>query len=93
MKKIKIIKITDEVQVTLPDEYKFNYKELTAHKIGNVILLTPKVNNFDLLIESLDMFSKDFMSEGRCQGLLDGRLEFKNEKRLHILQPLIIHTY
>ena len=76
MKKIKIIKITDEVQVILPDEYKFNCKEVIVHKIGNVVILTPKVNNFDLLIESLDMFSKDFMSEGRSQGLLDERLEF-----------------
>ena len=76
MEKIKIIKITDEVQVILPDEYKFNCKEVIAHKIGNVVLLTPKVNNFDLLIESLDIFCKDFMSDVRCQGLLDERLEF-----------------
>jgi len=58
--------------VRLPKEYKFEGKEVYVKKIGRNVLLIPKDDPWEALIDSLDKFSSDFMSE-RTQPPADKR--------------------
>lgn len=53
--------------VRLPKEYRFTESEVIAHKVGEVLMLMPKsqADSWSTLLASLDMFSDDFMAEGR----------------------------
>lgn len=53
--------------VRLPKEYRFQGDEVAINKIGDIVILMPKENKWNGLLSSLDMFSDDFMSEGREQ--------------------------
>ena len=44
----------------------FKSKEIKVHKIGNFVVVMTESEKWEGLVESLDMFSSDFMSEGRC---------------------------
>ena len=35
-------------------------------KIGNIIILLPKRNKWDSFMRAIDMFSDDFMADGRA---------------------------
>ena len=58
--------------VRLPKEFRFESVKAYITKVGSAVVLYPVKDNWDLLFESLDEFSDDFM-----QG--DRKLEF--EKR------------
>lgn len=49
--------------VRLPKAYRLKGKEAFITKIGEAIVLLPKKDKWDSLIESLDKFSDDFMNE------------------------------
>ena len=51
--------------VRLPKEYRFNSDEVMINKIGDVVFLTPKDNQWNSFMQALDMFSDDFMQDGR----------------------------
>lgn len=53
--------------VRLPKEYRFECSEVIAHKIGDMVMLMPSTqkDSWSTLLASLDMFSDDFMTEGR----------------------------
>lgn len=55
--------------VRLPKEYRFTSKEVMTHKIGDIVILMPqeKAKGWSGLLHSLDLFSDDFMAEGRNQ--------------------------
>ncbi len=53
--------------IRLPKAYRFDEKEVAVHKIGDVLMVMPKKKSWDGLLASLDLFSDDFMSEGRSQ--------------------------
>ena len=58
--------------VRLPKEYRFEGSEVIAHKIGDVVMLLPSAqkDSWSTLLASLEMFSDDFMEDGRddvCQ--------------------------
>lgn len=55
--------------VRLPKEYRFTSKEVMTHKIGDIVILMPqeKAKGWSGLLQSLDLFSDDFMAEGRNQ--------------------------
>lgn len=53
--------------VRLPLKYRFEGSEVYVKRFGNGVLLLPEESSWDGLIESLDGFSEDFMSE-RNQG-------------------------
>lgn len=58
--------------VRLPKEYRFDSDEVLINKIGQVVLLMPKSEDWESFIRALDMFSKDYMSDGRAnQGIQD----------------------
>lgn len=52
--------------VLLPKEYRFTDSEVLTHKIGDVVILFPKSreDSWNMLLTSLDLFSKDFMAGG-----------------------------
>lgn len=53
--------------VRLPKEYRFTDSEVLTHKVGDVLMLFPKSqeDSWNMLITSLDLFSEDFMADGR----------------------------
>ena len=55
--------------VRLPKEYRFSDKEVAINKIGDVVLLMPKENNWAGFLSSLNLFSEDFMNDGREQSV------------------------
>ena len=55
--------------VRLPKEYRFEGDEVSINKVGDIVILMPKENKWAGLLNSLELFSDDFMSEGREQPL------------------------
>jgi len=53
--------------VRLPKEYRFNDSEVLTHKVGDVLMIFPKSqkDSWNILLTSLDLFSDDFMDDGR----------------------------
>ncbi|MBP5436771.1 MAG: antitoxin [Treponema sp.] len=62
--------------VRLPKEYRFSSDEVRVNKIGDIVLLLPIDNQWDSFMQAVDMFSDDFMSDGRNQPKLETREEF-----------------
>lgn len=56
--------------VRLPKECRFNTDEVAVNRIGDIVLLIPKTNKWNSFMQAIDMFSDDFMKDGR-----DGSLE------------------
>lgn len=52
--------------VRLPKECRFDSNEVMIHKIGDIVLLIPKDAKWDSFLRALDLFSDDFMEEGRA---------------------------
>ena len=53
--------------VRLPKEYRFEGDEVVINKIGGVVFLMPKDHKWAGMLQSLSLFSEDFMEEGREQ--------------------------
>lgn len=53
--------------VRLPKECRFNSDEVIVNKIGDVLILVPPENKWVGFMESLELFSDDFMEGGREQ--------------------------
>ena len=52
--------------VRLPKEYRFSSDEVMVNKIGDIVLLLPMTNKWDSFMKAVDMFSDDFMADGRA---------------------------
>ena len=59
--------------VRLPKEYRFNGDEVAINKVGDVAILMPKENKWSAFLNSLELFSDDFMSDGREQPAVQER--------------------
>lgn len=59
--------------VRLPKECRFNADEVAINKIGDVVMMIPKDNPFAGFLASLDLFSDDFMVEGRAESVAQER--------------------
>ena len=53
--------------VRLPKECRFDGDEVMVNKIGDIVILMPKDNKWAGFLSSLELFSDDFMEEGRAQ--------------------------
>ena len=51
--------------VRLPKECRFSGEEVTVNKIGDIVLLIPKTSGWETFASAIDMFSDDFMENGR----------------------------
>ena len=61
--------------VRLPKECRFNTDEVAVNKIGDIVLLVPMTNRWDSFMQAIDMFSDDFMENGRDDGKVQKRDE------------------
>ncbi len=52
--------------VRLPKEYRFSSDEVMVNKIGDLVILMPKTNRWKPFMDAIDMFSPDYMEEGRA---------------------------
>ncbi len=51
--------------VRLPKEYRFDADEVMIGKIGDIVILSPKTDNWDSFMKALDLFSDDVFENGR----------------------------
>lgn len=49
--------------VRLPKEYRFHGSKVYIKRMGNAIVLIPENDSWQSMIESLSLFSDDFMAE------------------------------
>lgn len=54
--------------VRLPKEYRFSSDEVMINKVGDIVFLIPMHSKWDSFMRAIDMFSEDFMAEGRAEG-------------------------
>ena len=71
----KVFKNGRSQAVRLPKECRFNTDEVAVNRIGDIVLLMPKTNKWTSFMQAIDMFSDDFMQDGR-----DGRLEQERDE-------------
>lgn len=51
--------------IRLPKECRFSSDEVLVNKIGDIVILLPKQNKWDSFMRAIDMFSDDFMADGK----------------------------
>ena len=61
--------------IRLPREYRFSSDEVLVNKIGDIVILLPKQNKWDSFMRAIDMFSDDFMEDGRPEETSNRRAE------------------
>lgn len=49
--------------VRLPKEFRFDSDEVYVTRLGSAVVLLPKTASWDVLFDSLDGFSEDFMDD------------------------------
>ena len=68
----KIFTSGNSQAIRLPKKFRFKQKEAYISKIGDAVVIFPKKSGWNLLFDSLDKFTDDF---------LDERVQLENEKR------------
>jgi len=63
MKTAKIFRNGQSQAVRLPKEFRFKDDHVYVKKSGNVVMLIPAKDSWESLLDSLDKFSDDFMTE------------------------------
>lgn len=63
MKKAKLFQNGQSQAVRLPKEYRIKGNEVYVKQVGGVVMLIPIEDPWQPLIESLELFSDDFMVE------------------------------
>lgn len=63
METAKIFKSGNSQAIRLPKAYRFQGEFVYLKRVGNTLVLIPEDQAWDLLFESLDEFSDDFMEE------------------------------
>ena len=55
--------------VRLPKEYRFEGNEVLISRVGDVVVMVPRLAYWDTMLKSLDLFTDDFM-DGEPESLL-----------------------
>jgi antitoxin VapB len=63
LKKAKLFMNGQSQAVRLPKEFRFEGDEVFVKRVADGVLLIPATHSWDSMLQSLDMFSPDFMSE------------------------------
>jgi antitoxin VapB len=63
MKTAKLFRNGQSQAVRLPKEFRFKDEHVFIKKCGNVVVLIPAKGSWNVLVNSLDKFSPDFMQE------------------------------
>ena len=61
--------------VRLPKECRFSGDEVAVNKIGDIVILMPKENKWSGFLNSLNLFSEDFMNGDRRENIPQEREE------------------
>ena len=59
----KLFKNGQSQAVRLPKEFRFEGTQVFIKRMGNAVLLMPEQDSWQVLFDSLDLFSDDFMEE------------------------------
>lgn len=59
----KIFQNGQSQAIRLPKEYRFRGTKVYVKRMGNAVVLIPEYDSWQTLIDSLSMFSDDFMAE------------------------------
>jgi antitoxin VapB len=63
MKTAKLFQNGQSQAVRLPKEFRFEGDEVIIKRSGNAVVLLPTNHSWDVLVNSLDKFSDDFMTD------------------------------
>lgn len=61
--------------VRLPKEYRFSEDEVFVNKVGEIVMLIPKTTKWNGFLNGMNMFSEDFMANGREEQIEQKREE------------------
>lgn len=61
MEKTKIFKSGNSQAIRLPKKYRISGDEVFIKKVGDVLLILPQNSAWNSMVESLKIFSNDFM--------------------------------
>lgn len=50
--------------VRLPKEYRFEGNEVLISRVGDVVVMVPRMAYWTTMLKSLEIFTDDFMAEG-----------------------------
>ena len=70
LKTAKVFKNGRSQAIRLPKECRLSSDEVMVNKIGDVVILLPKQNKWDSFMKAVDMFSDDFMADGRATDIV-----------------------
>jgi antitoxin VapB len=73
MKTAKVFKSGNSQAVRIPKEFHLEGEEVEILRQGGSLLLRPRKESWAALVNSLKMFSDDFMEEGRRQPPMQDR--------------------
>ena len=59
--------------VRLPEECRFDTDEVAVNRIGDIVMLMPKTNKWDSFMQAIDLFSEDFLEDGRMDEIRQER--------------------
>lgn len=59
--------------VRLPKECRFSGDEVAINKVGDIVILMPQENKWSGFLSSFELFSDDFLSNGREQSVVQER--------------------
>lgn len=65
MQTARLFKNGQSQAVRLPREFRFEGDQVLIRRIGNAVILLPPVNAWNILLDSLEEFSPDFMEDRR----------------------------
>ena len=71
----KVFKNGRSQAIRLPKECRFSSDEVVVNKIGDIVILLPKQSKWDSFMKAIDMFSDDFMADGRTTDMVQERDE------------------
>lgn len=69
----KVFKNGRSQAIRLPKECRFSSDEVVVNKIGDIVILLPKQNKWESFMRAIDMFSDDFMEDGRTTDIVQER--------------------
>jgi len=63
MRTAKLFKNGGSQAVRLPKEFRFEGSRVFIKRVGDAVVLLPRQDSWDVLFDSLDQFTDDFMEE------------------------------
>jgi len=73
MKTAKLFKNGESQAVRLPKEFRFAGDEVFIQRVGSAVVLLPKAKSWDTLLNSLEKFPEDFMTQREQPTIVDRR--------------------